>query len=347
MPGFFKRRVAAARQPLRVRLGWRDVEVATHGRVVGDEGEFYLRDGAIVRLQAQLDAGCRLPGGTVDFLVTARNPRGNLTPVLPVAQIIGVPLSGDGAHAEIPWGLRDRAALERWAFSTFRFTVRVKDRAGRRVLAARPLPSSPPLRHYASVAGLYGFGPTGEIFSNAEIRRLARLAGGVPLRRRAPAALRRLAAQMPPGREPGVQLFGYSLGGHAAVELARLAGERGVAIELLIAIDPVVLSGKPLVVPTNVRRAVSWYQRNGGRLFFLRGRTGCGVPLAAADPMATQVENFDVSRLPSGLPTMHEDMPFLVSERLLAALGVETSPTQGRRAASIADLPLPVSAIEA
>jgi hypothetical protein len=115
-----------------------------------------------------------------------------------------------------------------------------------------------------------------------------------------------------------MRLFGYSLGGHAAVELARLLGQRGVGVDLLIAIDPVVLSGAPLVIPLNVRRAVSWYQRNGGRLFFLRGRTGCGVPITAEDPAATLVENSDLSRLPSGLPTMHEDMPFLVSRRLLA-----------------------------
>ncbi len=345
MPGFFKRRATAKTRPLRVRLRWRDAEVSVH-RGVGGEEEFYLRDGAIVRLQAQLDAGCRLPGGTVDFVITARHPRGNLTPALPVAQITGVPLSGDGAHAEISWGLRDRATLERWAFSTFRFAVRVRDRAGRRVLQMRPLPTSPPLRHYASVAGLYGFGPTGEVFSNAEIRRLARASGGVPLRRRAAAALRRLARQVPPG-EPGVRLFGYSLGGQAAVELARLLGERGVAVALLLAIDPVVLSGEPLVVPANVRRAVSWFQRNGGRLFFLRGRAGRGVPVAAADPEMTQVENLDVSRLPSGLPTMHEDMPFLVSERLLAALGAEVVPPRQERAAARAALPSPVSPIEA
>jgi hypothetical protein len=325
VPGFFQRRTT--RRPGRVQLRWLGAETLAGEPRPG--ADFYFRDGAVVRLQVRLEAGGRLPGGLVDFVITARNPRGNLTPPLPVARIDGVPLSGDGTGAEIRWGLSDRKEWERWAFATFRFTVRLRDRSGRRVLVG-PSPKSARLRHFATVAGLYGFGPTGEIFSNAEIRRLARAAGGVPVRRRAAAALRRLAAQVPviPG-DPGVSLFGYSLGGHAAVELARALGERGVVVAALFLIDPVVLSGVPLVIPANVRRAVSWFQSNGGRWFFLRGRAGRGVNISAENPRATVVENHEVSRLPSGLPTMHEDMPFLVADRLLAELGVER--TESRR----------------
>ena len=319
MPGLFPRHATC--RPGRVRLLWLDAE-----RPAGESREsadFHFRDHAIVRLQVRLEAGGRVPGGVVDFVITARNPGGNLTPPLRVARINDVPLSGAGTCAAIRWGLHDRKTLERWAFSTFRFTVRLRDRFGRRV-SVRLSPKSARLRHFTTVAGLYGFGPTGEIFSNAEIRRLARAAAGVPVRRRAATALRRMAAQVPviPG-DPGVRLFGYSLGGRAAVDWARMLGERGVAVDCLLLIDPVVLSGFPLRIPANVRRAVSWFQRNGGRLFFLRGRAGRGVVISAENPEATVIENHEVSQLPSGLPTMHEDMPFLVADRLLAELGVE------------------------
>ncbi len=312
------RRLAAAKAA-RPRLTWHGVTTLRNDKTGRDE--FYFRDQDVIRLEVRIPGDHRIRGGTADFVVTGRNRRGNLTPPLRVKTVCGVPLSGDGTHAELAWNLADRAQLERWAFATIRVRVRLRDREGRRRAGTS---WSPPVRHSTRVAGFYGFGPTGELFSNAEIRRLARAVGGVPVRRRAPAALRRLARQVPPsGAGPALRLFGYSLGGEAAVKLAHLLARRGAPVELLVAIDPVVLSGAPLRVPANVRRAASWFQRNGGRLFFLVGRAGRGVPLAAADPAVTRVENLEFSRLPSGLPAMHEDMPFVVSDRLRSVLATE------------------------
>ncbi len=248
-----------------------------------------------------------LPVGwtAAEFAVFARHPRGTWTRWRTVATL-------DWGSE---WSLRDDGKFSRWAFADFRFETTISD--GQQTLRLR----SGIARHYARTVGFYGFGPVGERWSNAEIRRMAREIGGVTVRPRDPVALRRLARCVPPG-EQGIRLFGYSLGGRAAVRLARWLERRGVGVELLVGIDPVDLAARVLTVPPNVRRAVSFYQRNGARIFLLPGPAGRGLAFEAASAQTT-VENH---RLETWRPTsrqtpvMHEDMPRAVREELTTLL---------------------------
>lgn len=70
-------------------------------------------------------------------------------------------------------------------------------------------------------------------------------------------------------REP-VIIIGYSLGANDAVQLSRALGMAGIAVDLLITLDPTI----PAPVPANVARAVDFYQTRAGTL---------GTPLSA-DP---------------------------------------------------------------
>ena len=243
-----------------------------------------------------------------NVIISARHPRGTWSRWRTVATLN----RGD------EWSLRDDERLSRWAFADFRFETIVHD--GRQTLRLR----SGIARHYARTVGFYGFGPVGERWSNAEIRRVAREVGGAAVRPRDPVALRRLARCVPPG-EPGMRLFGYSLGGRAAVRLARWLERRGVGVELLVGIDPVDLAARTLTVPANVRRAVSFYQRNGARIFLLPGPAGRGLAFTAAGAQTT-VENhrLETWRPASGqTPVMHEDMPRALREELTGLLSSE------------------------
>ncbi len=243
-----------------------------------------------------------------DFTVFARHPRGTWTRWHAVAT-----LDRDGE-----WSLRDDAQFHRWAFADFRFEATVHD--GQQIRSLR----SDIARHYARTVGFYGFGPVGERWSNAEVRRVARAVGGAAVRPRGPVALRRLARCVPPG-EQEMRLFGYSLGGRAAVRLARCLQRRGVGVKLLVGIDPVDLVARTLTVPPNVRRAVSFYQRNGARIFLLPGPAGRGLAFTATDTHTT-VKNHCLETWQPGsgqTPVMHEDMPRALREELTALLSVE------------------------
>ncbi len=261
----------------------------------------FFRDRESVRACVNLPVGW----SGADLIVSARHPRGTWTRWCTVDTLDGV---GE-------WSLRDDELFCRWAFADFRFETTVSD--GRQTLRLR----SDIARHYARTVGFYGFGPVGERWSNAEVRRVARETGGAAVRPRDPVALRRLARCVPPG-ERGMRLFGYSLGGRAAVRLARWLERRGVGVELLVGIDPVDLAARTLIVPPNVRRAVSFYQRNGARIFLLPGPAGRGLAFTAAGAQTT-VENhlLEMWRSASGqAPVMHEDMPRAAREELTALL---------------------------
>lgn len=61
-----------------------------------------------------------------------------------------------------------------------------------------------------------------------------------------------------PGHSP-VVVIGFSFGADDAIRAARLMQEEGVAVDLLVTIDPVT----PPPIPPNVKRAVNYYQSNG------------------------------------------------------------------------------------
>ena len=261
----------------------------------------FFRDRDAVRACMSLPMGWT----GADFTISARHPRGTWTRWRRVATL-------DWGSE---WSLRDDEQFHRWAFADFRFEATASD--GRQTMRLR----SGIARHYARTVGFYGFGPVGERWSNAEVRRVARRVGGAAIRPRGPVALRRLAGCVPPG-ERGMRLFGYSLGGRAAVRLACWLQRRGVGVELLVGIDPVDLAARTLTVPPNVRRAMSFHQRNGARIFLLPGPAGRGLTFTAASTQTT-VENH---RLETWQPAsgqtliMHEDMPRALREELTALL---------------------------
>ncbi len=245
-------------------------------------------------------------GAVADLMIFARHARGRWTSWRWVDVLQGVAVDGNGGFVA-EWKLADAAQLHRWAFADFCFHALIRDRGTLRRVR------SDVIHHYASTAGFYGFGPVGEKWSNAEVHWIALAVGGVAIRARGAWTLRRLARQVPPD-EPRMRLFGYSLGGRAAVRLARWLERRGIGVELLVGIDPVDLAARTLVIPPNVRRAVSFYQRNGARMPLLIGPAGRGLTFTAADPETT-VENLCVDDRPGcyGHPLVtHEDMPHTV-----------------------------------
>lgn len=86
-------------------------------------------------------------------------------------------------------------------------------------------------------------------------------------------------------------VYGQSLGGGAAVALARRLAMLGTPVDLLVLVDSVgVLDGE---IPPNVRLAVNLYQDDG---LFVRGQH----PIRAVDPTATLVaeREFEYDRPP-------------------------------------------------
>jgi pimeloyl-ACP methyl ester carboxylesterase len=98
-------------------------------------------------------------------------------------------------------------------------------------------------------------------------------------------------------------IYGQSLGGMAAVRLARLLEHDGVPVELLVLIDSVGWADEE--VPANVRHAANLYQDDGA---VIRGEH----PIRPADPDATRIVGqwefeYDV---PPGSMIRVDDLPW-------------------------------------
>jgi len=59
---------------------------------------------------------------------------------------------------------------------------------------------------------------------------------------------------------PGIIIFGHSLGGWAVIKLARRLEKASIPIELTVQLDSVGIGDE--VVPSNVKFAINYYQRN-------------------------------------------------------------------------------------
>jgi len=83
-------------------------------------------------------------------------------------------------------------------------------------------------------------------------------------------------------RSARVILYGHSLGGAAVVQIARELQKRGIPVLLTIQVDSVARVGSgDAVVPSNVARAVNFYQPNGA----IHGR----AEIRAEDPSKTEI----------------------------------------------------------
>jgi hypothetical protein len=87
-------------------------------------------------------------------------------------------------------------------------------------------------------------------------------------------------------------LVGHSYGADDVVRIAKRLKEDGIAVDLLITLDPVT----PPAVPSNVRECLNLYQSNGAwdTMPWLRG-----VPMKLADdasPQHTQLANWDIRK---------------------------------------------------
>ena len=82
-------------------------------------------------------------------------------------------------------------------------------------------------------------------------------------------------------------LIGHSYGADDVIRIARRLDEAGVAVDLLVTLDPVT----PPAVPKNVRRAINLYQPNGvfDALPVLRG-----IPLSAE--VGVELENWNLRK---------------------------------------------------
>ena len=95
---------------------------------------------------------------------------------------------------------------------------------------------------------------------------------------------------VPPGEREPVVLVGHSYGADDAIRIARKLEPAGIAVDLLVTLDPVT----PPALPANVRRCVNLYQSNGAMdaLPFLRG-----VPMVAApDAPPSALQNVDIRK---------------------------------------------------
>ena len=81
-------------------------------------------------------------------------------------------------------------------------------------------------------------------------------------------------------KQARVALFGQSLGGCAALRLARTLNEWGVAVRLAAVVD--AYGKDSYLVPPNVREAANWFQRDH---FFIKG----APELRAEDPSRTRI----------------------------------------------------------
>jgi hypothetical protein len=138
-------------------------------------------------------------------------------------------------------------------------------------------------------------------------------------------AVRHLLADQRRGRLHGPIVFaGHSCGGRYSLYAARQLQEAEIPVDLIVCLDVAL----PLLVPTNVKRAVSIY-KGFRRLYPAR-------PLRAASPSCTVVENIDLSApgSPSGgawlnhlnIVENHAVQELVLNQILRAVKGLWSSP---------------------
>jgi pimeloyl-ACP methyl ester carboxylesterase len=91
-----------------------------------------------------------------------------------------------------------------------------------------------------------------------------------------------------PKHEPLI-LVGHSYGADDALRISRVLQDAGIAVDLVIAIDPVT----PPPVPGNVRRCYDIYQSHGS---WDKVPAFRGVPLQLAEGSRTQLQNVDIRK---------------------------------------------------
>jgi pimeloyl-ACP methyl ester carboxylesterase len=70
----------------------------------------------------------------------------------------------------------------------------------------------------------------------------------------------RIIAARQAGSKRQIVLIGHSLGGDDVIKVAERLNQAGIAVDLLMPVDPV----SPGAVPGNVRRVVNYFQSNNG-----------------------------------------------------------------------------------
>ena len=95
-------------------------------------------------------------------------------------------------------------------------------------------------------------------------------------------------------------LVGHSLGGDDQIRVARLLGDAGITVDLMILID----ANTPPSIPPNVKRCVNLYKSQPLRDALPVFR---GVRVRATDPARTKVENVDLRTADLGFDTSHVD----------------------------------------
>ncbi len=112
-------------------------------------------------------------------------------------------------------------------------------------------------------------GATSDTVGNVALRDFIRSQGGQVFsrtqegQRQAIAAIKQVLAQNP--KEP-INITGYSRGAEAANQVAEKLRKDGITVTKERLIDPVSRTGNPqqLTVPSNVKEAENYFQRNGG-----------------------------------------------------------------------------------
>jgi len=188
------------------------------------------------------------------------------------------------------------------------------------------------------IIGIYGAGPTGAEFSNVDVKAIADAAGGKmyngpgntgPIWQGPVFAAinerylkRNTGAMQPPDK---LILFGYSMGGLGAVEIARKMATHKEYKHIKVAlagIDPVQLIGRsPITLPDNVVAWVNYYQQDEsgqGIVDFKWGWPPVGVGMGrisggpyAPGPKTGPGTNYKLTTKSEGQKVDHITMPGL------------------------------------
>jgi len=180
----------------------------------------------------------------------------------------------------------------------------------------------------------HGAGPAGPGWANFLLVEAARRAGAAVFPPSAALILPLLFSRLW-GKPKAVSLFGYSRGAVSAVRLSRFLAKEKILVSLLYLIDPIVLWGTLLPLPSAVEKTFCCFQRNGARLRLLVGHFGKGARCQEGRKPKQQLEEEEAVSFPDGRPIQHEDMVKYALEharfRLGEALGLDPGPGAARR----------------